>query len=779
MSYLKINSDEFLGSQELNRLVKFLDEDGFRKLFLKNSISFGLFHTDLESGEFDNFKISQGTNAGTIQNAVGYAIDNEGKIIYRPATDNVSLINDNQWYWIKIAHAYDSREVGIVSIDVNGNLTGDGTEFLATLRGNPNNPTRVRFEGAVLNIQEYDVHEVVDDENAVLLGDFLSESNLRLVVIGAFTPGTVTPSDSKEIFQYDGCTMTAVLETILNTPPTLIDDQEFVIARVKRNGVTISIEDKRSRNIYRSKEDFDLNTITQSTNPLVGIESVRFNNIRTPLNENIAYVAFSFRSSNWTIDSSVNRVTIIGGQGGIFKDTSYFTDGDFDGWRVYTKNGKYKIIRQSSISALQINLILDTLDPDDFNEDLTQELIITPNCDEVEIIAKVPVGESTLTEKRFSFPSNTGEAKILLPVYKATSCEYVISYRYKNFKTWSEETVIPNDVVGYYVESAFNSAGVLTGSTRFPYIDGTITLTESTGSYTNVIGSVTTGQLFGYEYLPLDNADPIQDIALGSNRENIIITQEDEDELSQDSDSDFDLAGLPFTLTADHYLNFSSENSNLRNGNEFSVEFRGTYILDGFTINIVQDYVNPGSPGILLYQLTAYDIQQAAVDNLVLKVFWDGTQWQVFKKVYVRDNSIGADQIQDASITSLKLEEPYVKINSGSPQLKIKELLTGDWNMNSTTNITIPHGLSNQAKIVGILAVKIRQDGGGSVGGVNLYPIDFLHTSADPGYLVEGFVDSVAGANIGLRRRTGGFWDSASFAATSYNRGIVYLMYVE
>src|SRR5690349_17515672 len=101
MSYLKINPDLFLNSQELNRLFKFLNDDGFLKLLLQNSQLFGIIDISLDS-EFDNFLVQQGTNVGSIKHNAGLAIDVNCQLITKAATDNIALTNDNQWYWIKI-----------------------------------------------------------------------------------------------------------------------------------------------------------------------------------------------------------------------------------------------------------------------------------------------------------------------------------------------------------------------------------------------------------------------------------------------------------------------------------------------------------------------------------------------------------------------------------------------------------------------------------------------------------------------------------------------------
>lgn len=616
----KFSSDQFLGLQELNKFQDSIFDDGFVKLLLESSISFGVVY-NVADGNWTNFRIEQGVNVGTIKNSEGFAIDNQGRFIRRAAKDNIAIANDNAWKWIKIAHLASPVEPYLVNIGANGNLTATGGKFTEILRGVPNNPSKISFVGGA-NTGEYTVHSVIDDNNAVLQGVFVPESNVEFRVVGTFTPDTITPSQSKYPFQYDNCTMSVVSEVTPNTPPTSVTG-EYWIARVKRNGSDLQIQDKRGLNIYRSKVDYELATVDSQSNPLAGIESVRFNGIRTTRAENIVYVSWAFKSDNWTFIASTNTVTLNAGYGGKFKSTSDFTDGDFDGWLLWTANGKKHKIKQSSKQSTQINIVLDSLDSDDY-EIPSQELVISPDVSEVELIFNVPGGESTLTQKRATYQANTGTVKVLLPVYKQTTCQYIVSYRYKVHKSYSIERLIPDDVsVGYFVEAAFDGNGNLIGSTRQTYSNGIITLQEASNSYANRIASVETGDLLGVEYVAIDTAiNPVTTFQVGTRRNYVVITNDDD--LSP-SDSDF---GSVYQLTADAYLDLRSDvPSTLKNGNNFYIHFRGLYDLNGFRWYIVQDFINSGNPGIMLMELSANDIALMADDNLIIRAWYDGSRW--------------------------------------------------------------------------------------------------------------------------------------------------------
>lgn len=630
-----VSPDLFIGSQELNRLIQFLDDDGFRKLLLQNSLSFGIVYGAAADGAWDNFRVQLGTNVGTVKVADGIAIDQNGQLIIYPATDNLTVTNDNQWYWLTIVHQFDEREANLCSVDSAGNLTMPGGGLSAVLRGLPNNPVVVSFPGAALNTQEYEVNEVTSDTVAVLAGDFQAESNLRLAVVGSFTPGVTVSTDDKFPYRYDACDLAFTLESVLDTPPALTAGEQFTIARVKRNGGTVVIQDKRT-SVYQTRATFDLRSLTAATSPLIGVEAVKWNAQATPRDQNLAYVAWGFRSSNWTIDSSANRLTLIAGQGGVFKDTSYFTDGDFDGWRVYAKDGSYSVVRQSSLSATQINLLLDTLDPDKY-ADTAQELLVVPDCDEVELLLVAAPGDGIdLVERRVAFHVATGVGLVPLVAYQPIS-SYNFKYRYKAFKVWTAWTPVPSDAVGYFPEANFDDNGAQIGSTPVPYVsdpdDGFITVTQAANAYANRIASVETGDLFGVEYLAIDNDNPVRDFVAGTRKARVVMTNDDD---LAASDADF---GPPYVFTVDQYFNFKTDLPlTLKNGNSFKVQFRGAYDPDTFALRFTQDYVNSGNPGTVFYEFTTDDYDAAAADGVIFEVIFDGTRW--FAKRYVNPATI-------------------------------------------------------------------------------------------------------------------------------------------
>lgn len=825
---LKSVSDLFVGVQELNKLIQSLDDSGFRKLFLKNSIQFGLFNNSV-SGNFTNGKISVGTNVGTIKNEELYALNNEGQVIYRTETDNISIANDSQWRWLKISHVYSSNESYLVSIDAQGNLSAPGGNLTEILRGSSNNASVISFPNAAINTREYAVQSVIDDEHAILAGNFLSESNLTIAVVGSFTPNISPSIDSKYPFQYDSCVLTAVLEIAFNTPPSLIEGKEFLIARVRRTGGTVVIEDKRTLNIYRDKADYELSNISQSTNPLIGIESVKFDSNNTPRDKNLVQIAWAFRSSNWTSDSSANRVTLIGGLGGKFKSTSNFTNGDFDGWRLYFKSGKYAIVKQSTIVATQINLILDQLNPDELI-DTAQQLIVAPNAESIQLVFtsdSQDSDENTLGDKIVECPINQEFAVVALTCFDSASY-YNVKYAYKNFQTYSELVAIPSDIVnGYLTEASFDDNGNQIASVRQIYTSddelGFIILNIAVNTYKNVLTGIVTGDLFGVTEYSIVNATPVYDLKVGVQRQVQVFT-----------------GSLVFSV--DHYINIKSDSA--INGNYFILDFRGNYTLGGNSLKINSDFVSTGIPGINLISFTSFEIAESLAQNLVYKVIFDGTNWLVEKvislsfvpedvnnkdidgaltansdikycsqkaiKTYITAYTAGfaaplsrtitagsglsgggnfsADRtfdvnvdgstieinsdtlrVKDSGITGAKIASGAVVKSSDAVQLLTKVIPIGDWNMFLNSNTSVAHGLSNHKKIRDI-SITIRDDAD---------TVYYLLNGTDGSHSgpMQGGVTAIDSTAIFLDSTAGGVFNSISFDSTSYNRGYITIIY--
>lgn len=92
-----------------------------------------------------------------------------------------------------------------------------------------------------------------------------------------------------------------------------------------------------------------------------------------------------------------------------------------------------------------------------------------------------------------------------------------------------------------------------------------------------------------------------------------------------------------------------------------------------------------------------------------------------------------------------------------------KTIEIGDWNMDTTANVQVPHGLTVTS--IRTISAMVRTDDDNS-----RIPLDAFTDGADPA-LVGGGVSYADATSISLWRRTGGRFDTTDYNATTYNRG--------
>jgi len=468
MSYINLSPNLFLGSYELKAFQSFLSEEGFRKHTVKASSSFGLIKYP-NSLNFTNGKVEQDVDneAGnkTIKVAKIEAIDSNGNYLSREIERQIEIPQQNTWYWIKTKYTNTSIEDGTFSIDIDGNLSGVGGNLMKIFRGQPNFPTRIKFISEI-NQGEYDVLEVVDNNNAKIVGYFQAETGLKIKIVGTFTPGTTQSEGEKYPFRKDYATIEIVEEVVKNTKPTHLVGEEFFLARIRWSENQLVIQDKRT-SIWTLIDDqsYKLGSFFEE-NKLFGIEACKYTEPTTFNDRNIVEMAWGMRSSNWSIDSNTNKVTLFGSsKGGRFKTIDNFTDGDFDGWRLYTENGNYSKVISSIKSGSAINLSIDALDVNDYLSDgsieiIDQQLLVVPDCEEVQISITGEPGYE-LSNRIYSFPVNTPVAVMLLELNNTEISTYRVKYRHlinKNYSSWFNPL---SDEIGYYKESSFDSSGAL------------------------------------------------------------------------------------------------------------------------------------------------------------------------------------------------------------------------------------------------------------------------------------------------------------------------------
>lgn len=164
MSKLKISPNLFLEVNELNKLVQFLGEDGYKPFLKHLTKSFGIAQNENNT----YFKVSRKNEA---KNVVvinsGIAFDSNLNRIFLSEDKELEIPNTGNNQWILISYSPTNDEEGIVSISAQGTLSGAGTKFTSVLRGQPNFPTKVKFNSSV-NTDEYEVVDVSSDTVATL-----------------------------------------------------------------------------------------------------------------------------------------------------------------------------------------------------------------------------------------------------------------------------------------------------------------------------------------------------------------------------------------------------------------------------------------------------------------------------------------------------------------------------------------------------------------------------------------------------------------------------------
>lgn len=110
----------------------------------------------------------------------------------------------------------------------------------------------------------------------------------------------------------------------------------------------------------------------------------------------------------------------------------------------------------------------------------------------------------------------------------------------------------------------------------------------------------------------------------------------------------------------------------------------------------------------------------------------------------------------------------HVMISEGGTALKLKIIEIGDWNMNTTRNITKAHGLT--LADIRTIKVFIRQDVNG-----NVYDFAAAGNSQTATANKYVYADST---NVYVYRSTDGFFDSSNFDNASFNRGWIFVWHV-
>lgn len=257
MGKLKISSNQFLESQELRKLIDFIDDNGFRKLFKGLTKNFGLLQKYEDLGGNKSFEVIS-YNATSIKvRGDSTAFDSNGKTIYLKddVIQNIPIDATNS-YWFKISHTTSNLEDGTITIDTQGNLTGVDTLFTNVLRGQPNFPTKITVYSEGIYEGEFEVLKVISDTQAILQGDFSGGgySDVQYAVIGTFDYSATIEDENKKIYEYDSCNLEVITA---ETQPLLSANEEFLIAKVTNFAGSIVITDLREDHLLTLTDIID------------------------------------------------------------------------------------------------------------------------------------------------------------------------------------------------------------------------------------------------------------------------------------------------------------------------------------------------------------------------------------------------------------------------------------------------------------------------------------------------------------------------------------------
>jgi hypothetical protein len=236
MSRVKIVPNLYLGSNELKRLFKSND--------LKNLFKFFILEFGINPKIQDSLKVIQGSGLNKVSLLKGEAIDENINLISldRDLINSFNIPDNNVEHVLSVLFKYSNLEKGKVSIQKDGRIDGIGTIFTDTLRGVPINPVKIKFPNSVLNVNSYEILEVVDDKIAYLNSlDFNQENDLDWAVEGCFTAGISIPQQNRLIYENDSFSVE------IKPSVSIFKSNEIKLASIRNNNGQMVIKDLRKK----------------------------------------------------------------------------------------------------------------------------------------------------------------------------------------------------------------------------------------------------------------------------------------------------------------------------------------------------------------------------------------------------------------------------------------------------------------------------------------------------------------------------------------------------
>ena len=624
MSELIISDNLFLGTQELNRFKKFIEQDSIRQQLLLHTKTFGIvkgfYNLDGQYVE-PRSSLSVINRGKDIFLTPGLAINSKGEVITLKQDLKLNIPNTGLKYYVFISYEFTHIESGTVSVTEDGSIVGTDTEFLNILRGRPDFPVKIKFTNSTNgNVFEYEVLSVVDNYNAKIFGDFNAEDNLKYQVVGTFTPGFFPSLDNKYIYKYD-----SVKIRISSDKDTLDKDNEFLIAEVV-SSTDITIKDLRSK-FWTTRASFDFEYFTHNPmNPILGVDWVKWDLQTTPRDRNEVNISWGYDVSNYTINATSNQINLISGFGGLLKEDNIdaFSNGYFNGWLIYCPvTGYISEIISSIKSSSQIVINLDVLDVDS----IKGSLHIIPNLEEIQIEVTYPksAGVNSVSHETFTFPVYQCSGKCYIRIVDTDNPTlYTLRYRYRNHKLATKWFNFNSDSIGYYTETSFTEKGefkpLLSDRIKQQVVvdnnAGFLKLVPSHRTLQNILNTIDIGDLIGVEHNYVSVSDSLIELTVGGNKQNQI----------------FHFNDLILTQSLFiHLKDTNASNNKCKNGNKFTIQLTGRLTVPKeFNFFIVENYINSAQNTTLLeidQKVANFINKNSRFNGFNVTFTYDGVRW--------------------------------------------------------------------------------------------------------------------------------------------------------
>jgi hypothetical protein len=202
----------------------------------------------------------------------------------------------------------------------------------------------------------------------------------------------------------------------------------------------------------------------------------------------------------------------------------------------------------------------------------------------------------------------------------------------------------------------------------------------------------------------------------------------------------------------------------------YDIEMKGRLILEKTTSIPIY---NPGDEGRIFYYDNQLYYSDSTAQTIVGSGGGGGTSGSSGTSgLSGTSGSSGTSGLTGTSGTSGLSGTSGSSGTSGtSPSLTLQTTVLdiGDWNMDASASVLVPHGLtlSNIRKV----SATIRNDAN-----TTYYKLSGNSSGSQTGYRVQ--ISTFDATNVVLLREAGGFFDQTDFNATSYNRGWVVITHV-